>query len=716
MWPHLPGLYWAAWGAAGCVFALGGAHALCRPLSPDDLTGGGLAATDRPRRHADAPCKGQHGPAPAGFGRALLLTLVAVLATMAGARVHAALGAPDDLVTALRAGPSSALEFWSRSGQRIAGGLLLGGGTLVLLGPRLLRPARSAPALLDAIVPWSGVAMAVGRLGCLAVGCCFGTATDRVPGLTFPSGSPAFWNHVAQGLVSDSTAASVPVHALSLYLGAAGLLAAGGAVVTARRLPIAGSATLAFAGLFSTLRLVIEPWRETAFVATPAQQQGIDLTIATLALSTLAVLAFRNRKGPPRIRPAPRPTFSCVSEPECEGAHHARPERPSISVAEQSVLDPGRLVEPRHAEGLDAPRGIARRERRQLTQALENAPGQRGREHAHRIVPRQLTQIGLCLREIARAVGLHDRAQTTVARPNVVGEQSEEEIPVHLLAIGSESGRGEKCVVPLIDGIETTRPQSLESGLARALRHGRDLEQTLPAVAARPGVKARLGRGHAHHQLWIDRKGARRLGDGRREDAGAFEDHALLRAVHATVSGIDLVADDPDLRGALAGEQLARPQGRLLGRLPPHNGDDRADHCEVRQNPRPTAQPAPERIDREHEGHRDEHGRDQREHEQYRSELIAETAHDREHGGAGTNRQQQDLQNTQYRTPGKSAARRAATPRSSAAPPSAGTNPGSSSRVRPGSLLFRHSPPFVAERPARQRRGAAQGRRPPAAP
>ncbi len=687
MWPHLPGLYWAAWGAAGCVFALGGAHALCQFLSPDDFADAGTDTAERAHPDAGAPCLGGRGDAPASLGRALLLTILTVLATLAGARLHAALGAPDDLLAALRAGPSSAFEFWSRSGQRIAGGLLLGGGTLALLGPRLLRPRRSALALLDAVVPWSGIAMAVGRLGCLAAGCCFGTPARGFPGLSFPAGSPAFWNHVAQGFVSDTSTASAPVHALAFYLGAAGLLAAHGAVLTARRVPITGSATLAFAGLFSALRLLIEPWRETAFLATPPQQQNIDLAITALAFAALGVLTRRHRRGPP-----------------------------SIAIAGQRVLDPGRLVEPGHPKGLDAPRAIARLEGRQCTEALENAPAQRGREHAHRIVTRQLTQVGLRLREVARAIGPHDRAQATVAGANIVGEEGEEEIPVHLLAVGRESRCGKKRVVSLIDGVEPTRTQGFERGFPGALRHGRDLEQTLPPVVARPGVKARLGRGHAHHQLWIDGKGARRLGNGRRKDAGAFEDHALLRPIHAAVGSVDLVADDPDLRGTLAGQQLSRPLERMVGRLPPNDGDKRTHHREVRQNPQPTPQATPDRVDREHERHCDEHGRDQREQEPHRSEPIAETAHDREHGNTGTGRQQQDLQNTQRRTSGKSTARRAATPPSPAAPPSAGTNPRTSSRVRPGSLLFRHSPPFVAARPARQRRSAAQGRRPPAAP
>jgi prolipoprotein diacylglyceryltransferase len=59
------------------------------------------------------------------------------------------------------------------------------------LAGRLILPGVSVGRLADMIVPALAFALATFRLGCLAVGCCFGTVSGLAWAVQFPAGSPA---------------------------------------------------------------------------------------------------------------------------------------------------------------------------------------------------------------------------------------------------------------------------------------------------------------------------------------------------------------------------------------------------------------------------------------------------------------------------------------------------------------------------------------------
>lgn len=223
--------------------------------------------------------------------RVLGLLCAAVLAALAGARVHYLLLAPD----LLRDGLLRALVLPladEGAGLRISGGLLAAGG-LLLLGPRAVEHRLDRAQLCDALLPLAGLALALGRLGCFADGCCFGAPCTLPWCLRFPAPSPAYWSHVAQGLIPQAARCSLPVHPLQLYLAGGGLGAFAVSALVAARGARPGTAALAFVVALCTLRLLVEPLRESSFGGAVAHQGALDASSALVALLALMWRAQR---------------------------------------------------------------------------------------------------------------------------------------------------------------------------------------------------------------------------------------------------------------------------------------------------------------------------------------------------------------------------------------------------------------------------------------
>lgn len=79
-----------------------------------------------------------------------------------------------------------------------------------------------------------GVALVCARLGCFLAGCDYGKVTAGPWAMRFPSGSPAWRDHVRQGLVPAGRGESLPVHPTQLYEALLGLVIIGVAVWVAR--------------------------------------------------------------------------------------------------------------------------------------------------------------------------------------------------------------------------------------------------------------------------------------------------------------------------------------------------------------------------------------------------------------------------------------------------------------------------------------------------
>jgi prolipoprotein diacylglyceryltransferase len=256
-------LYGLAWALAGLLWVICGARRLVQ------RTRGGCS-----------------------WPRVLCLLCAAVLAALAGARVHYVLLAPG----LLRDGVVRALVLPladEGAGLRISGGMLAAGGVVLLLGPRAVQHRLDRAQLCDALLPLGGLALALGRLGCFADGCCFGVPCTLPWCLRFPAPSPAYWSHVAQGLIPQAARCSLPVHPLQLYLAAGGLGAFAASALVAARGARPGTAALAFVVALCMLRLLVEPLRESSFGGAVAHQGALDASCALVALVALGWRAQR---------------------------------------------------------------------------------------------------------------------------------------------------------------------------------------------------------------------------------------------------------------------------------------------------------------------------------------------------------------------------------------------------------------------------------------
>ena len=270
---------------------------------------------------------------PPGRGRSVALCLATVVTVVLGARLHFLLPGPMAFREALPAGLGAALgevarRAWdagagahSTPGLRIGGGLVAAVGLLATVGPRWLGGAISRRGLLDLAAIPAGVAIALGRLGCLAEGCCFGSPCDWAWCIRWPQASPAWWSQVALGRIEDHAAEALPAHPYPAYLAAAALLATGLARIANRALDREGAAAAAFAAALSATRLALEPLRESAFGQGAAAQSTLDGVTLLGALLLFACLAYRGGgeafRSPTRQASSPSPGMPtpCTSRP-----------------------------------------------------------------------------------------------------------------------------------------------------------------------------------------------------------------------------------------------------------------------------------------------------------------------------------------------------------------------------------------------------------------
>ena len=66
--------------------------------------------------------------------------------------------------------------------------------------------------------PFVALGKAIGRIGCLLNGCCYGTPTRSPWAVSYPSNSFAYRAHLEAGLVSSGDVRSLPVHPVQIYL------------------------------------------------------------------------------------------------------------------------------------------------------------------------------------------------------------------------------------------------------------------------------------------------------------------------------------------------------------------------------------------------------------------------------------------------------------------------------------------------------------------
>lgn len=147
--------------------------------------------------------------------------------------------------------------------------VFLGGsiGSFIAGGIWARRAGYSLAAACDTVAPGVAIGHFIGRIGCVAAGCCYGAMTDASVGISYPMASPAFadhYNHASEaGREQLSTLGhSFAVHPSQLYDGGAELLICLLLVATPFGRNLANGRRFALWGiLYGTARFFIEIFR-----------------------------------------------------------------------------------------------------------------------------------------------------------------------------------------------------------------------------------------------------------------------------------------------------------------------------------------------------------------------------------------------------------------------------------------------------------------------
>ena len=222
--------------------------------------------------------------------RAMDLGIWIILSALVGAKLLLVVVDFDHL----RRDPAA---LWSllRSGGVFYGGLVLAVGVAFWYMRRHRLPLWTT---CDAFAPGIALGQAVGRLGCLLGGCCYGRPTDLPWGITFT-------NTLAAANVG--TPLDISLHPTQLYESAAALAILGILLLVERRGGgFAGRTFWTYLLLYPIARFVIEFYRGDprgiAFGWLPTSQ-FVSLLLVPLSVVMLVVL-WRARQAAPAARPS----------------------------------------------------------------------------------------------------------------------------------------------------------------------------------------------------------------------------------------------------------------------------------------------------------------------------------------------------------------------------------------------------------------------------
>jgi phosphatidylglycerol:prolipoprotein diacylglycerol transferase len=202
---------------------------------------------------------------------------------------------------------SSPLDFFKLyEGGLVAYGGFLGG----FLGSwyYMHRHRISLLAWADIAVPCLASGIFLTRIGCLLYGCDYGSVTDLSWGISFPkwedgTGSPAYLDHLRQGLISEDADWSLKVHPTQLYSSFNGLILFGILLFVLKYRRFKGEVFLSFALYYAVTRFIIEFFRgdtDRGAVGMFSTSQFIGLIVFVLALGAYIYLFLRFKKDPQR--------------------------------------------------------------------------------------------------------------------------------------------------------------------------------------------------------------------------------------------------------------------------------------------------------------------------------------------------------------------------------------------------------------------------------
>jgi phosphatidylglycerol:prolipoprotein diacylglycerol transferase len=191
-------------------------------------------------------------------------------------------------------------ELWGliQSGGVFYGGLLGGLG----VGAWYIRRHKLALwPLADVLAPGVVLGQSIGRLGCLAAGCCFGRPTTVSWAVTYHD------TYAAQRL---GTPINMPVHPTQIYESIATILIFGFLIWLGGRKRFHGQVAMTYVILYSVARFIIEFFRGDAargfvFHGTLSTSQLISILLLITAAIVLPYLSRKQRVV--AVAPAPAP-------------------------------------------------------------------------------------------------------------------------------------------------------------------------------------------------------------------------------------------------------------------------------------------------------------------------------------------------------------------------------------------------------------------------
>ncbi len=160
-----------------------------------------------------------------------------------------------------------------RAGGAVHGGIILG---LAAFFWRVRKWKLPLGATLDALVPAMALGQAIGRLGCFAAGCCFGTECHQPWAVTFTS---------PEALHFSGTPLFQSLHPVQIYTFLAELAIVGLLLLLRRRRAFPGQLAGIFFILEGASRSILEIWRGDL-------DRGIWLGMSWLSTGRLTGLAF----------------------------------------------------------------------------------------------------------------------------------------------------------------------------------------------------------------------------------------------------------------------------------------------------------------------------------------------------------------------------------------------------------------------------------------
>ncbi len=208
------------------------------------------------------------------------------------------------LLVGMLAGAGAAGQLVPRSvpdfsnDHQLFGGLAVA-AILVLVFARATRTPLGR--LSDAFAFALPVGIGLLRSGCFLAGCCWGTLCDpRWPlGVTYPQGSPAYYQHILGGHIPADAARSLPVHPVPLYEATGVLVLLVALLLLDRHWRRWGESFLASGLGYCVLRFGLEWLRAdtTVVVAGLTESQVACLGVAIVLVGTGATRRYRAAHG-----------------------------------------------------------------------------------------------------------------------------------------------------------------------------------------------------------------------------------------------------------------------------------------------------------------------------------------------------------------------------------------------------------------------------------